>query len=79
MLNPFITGNLVRSMFPKLYDAGILPKGNPSQNSKVLFDYNPEKGKKVLGLKYRNVAQIIGDTVADFEARGWLEERQGIV
>jgi len=65
------TRNLVRSMYPKLYDAGILPKGNPSQQ-RVLYDYNTRKGRQILGLKYRKIPQIVGDTVADFGARGWL-------
>jgi hypothetical protein len=58
-------------MYPKLYDAGILPRGNPGQQ-KVLHDYNSSKGRQILGLKYRNVPQMVGDTVADFGARGWL-------
>ena len=70
-LNQVLKGNLVRYMYPKLYDAGILPKGNLSQH-KVFYDYNSRKGKEILGLKYRNVPQIVGDTVADFGARGWL-------
>jgi hypothetical protein len=70
-LNQNLIGNLIRSMYPKLDKAEILPKGNPAQQE-VLHNYNSSKGRQILGLKYRNVPQMVGDTVADFGGRGWL-------
>lgn len=58
-------------MYPKLYETGIFPKGNPAQQE-VLHEYNTSKGRQILGLKYRNVPQAVRDTVADFGGRGWL-------
>jgi len=38
----------------------------------VRYRYNNEKGKKIFGLKYKNLKEIMTETFADFEERGWL-------
>ncbi|PPQ91972.1 LOW QUALITY PROTEIN: hypothetical protein CVT25_004547 [Psilocybe cyanescens] len=66
-------GNIVHSLKPELYSSGVLPRGKPDLDKTILFTYNPEKGKRILGLKYRGLEEMISDTLGDFEARGWLK------
>jgi len=53
-----------------------LPKGNlgaSSQDSATvhLFTLDNTKSKRVLGLKYRSMEEMVRDIFADYEARGW--------
>ncbi|KAF8898266.1 hypothetical protein CPB84DRAFT_1780753 [Gymnopilus junonius] len=68
------TRNLIASLKPNLYTNHIFPRGKPELNSTILLDYNGEKGKRILGIKYRSREETFTDTLADFEARGWLEK-----
>ncbi|KAI6167371.1 hypothetical protein EDD17DRAFT_1468946 [Pisolithus thermaeus] len=50
-----------------------LPKGNPgvgSQHSCMSYLDNT-KSQRILGMKYRSIAEVTRDTFADYEARGW--------
>ncbi|KAI6101264.1 hypothetical protein F5141DRAFT_291576 [Pisolithus sp. B1] len=50
-----------------------LPKGNPgvgSQHSCMSYLDNT-KSQRILGMKYRSIAEATRDTFADYEARGW--------
>lgn len=66
-------GNVIHSLRPELYSSGALPRGKPDLENRILFIYNPEKGKRILGLKYRGFEEMINETLDDFEARGWLK------
>ncbi|KDR70013.1 hypothetical protein GALMADRAFT_901336 [Galerina marginata CBS 339.88] len=66
--------NILYVLLPKLYTTGILPRGKPELEKFIRFDFNPEKGKRILGLKYRSFEEMASDTLADFEARDWLEK-----
>ncbi|KAF8875091.1 hypothetical protein CPB84DRAFT_1966828 [Gymnopilus junonius] len=68
------TRNYIHSLRPDLYASGVLPRGNSDLDNPVLYIYNPEKGKKLLGLEYISKNEMIGDLLADFEARGWLKK-----
>ncbi|KDR69559.1 hypothetical protein GALMADRAFT_77258 [Galerina marginata CBS 339.88] len=58
---------------PELYTAGILPRGNPKVDyGPVLYDFNSDKGKRILGIKYRPIEVLMDDTLEDFKTRGWL-------
>ncbi|KDR70009.1 hypothetical protein GALMADRAFT_255361 [Galerina marginata CBS 339.88] len=66
------TRDLLSTLRPELYTSSILPRGKPELQRQVLFDYNAEKGKKILGLKYRTLAESARDMLADWEGRGWI-------
>ncbi|KAF9482967.1 D-lactaldehyde dehydrogenase [Pholiota conissans] len=66
--------NLIYSLKPQLYEKGILPRGNPELQTIVTNIYDTTKSKNILGLEYKTYAEVIHDTLADFEARGWLKE-----
>jgi hypothetical protein len=36
------------------------------------FRLNNEKGKRVIGLKYKSLKETFMETLADFEERGWM-------
>ena len=65
-------GNVIHSVRPDLYASGVLPRGNPNLANSVRYKYNNEKGKKIFGLKYKTLKEIMTETFADFEERGWL-------
>ncbi|PPQ70462.1 hypothetical protein CVT26_013909 [Gymnopilus dilepis] len=67
-------GNIINSLQPKLYASGILPRGKPDLDKTISYDYDGSKGKRILGLKYRSKEETFSDTLADFEARRWLEK-----
>ena len=50
-----------------------LPRGNTGASSQATVDLylDNTKSKRVLGLKYRSMAEMTKDTLADYEARGW--------
>ncbi|KAI6044390.1 D-lactaldehyde dehydrogenase [Pisolithus marmoratus] len=50
-----------------------LPKGNPGVGSQrpCRYDFDNTKSQRVLGMKYRSMAEMTRDTFADYEARGW--------
>ncbi|KAF9229899.1 hypothetical protein BU15DRAFT_57759, partial [Melanogaster broomeanus] len=56
---------------PKL--STTLPVGikGAGKTAKHLMIYNTAKADRVLGLKYRSMAETTKDTLADYEARGW--------
>lgn len=60
---------------PKLA-TGSLPKGNPGAGTghpttvHVLF-YDTSKAARILGLKYRTIAETTKDTLDDYETKGW--------
>ncbi len=66
-------GNLVNELHPELLAAGVTLKGNPGLPQNIVFRYDSTKGRKILGLKYRDLAETIRDMMADFKKRGWLE------
>ena len=66
-------GNTAYSLRPDLYASGALPRGNSELDNTVLFVYNPEKGKKILGFEYISKEKVVKDLLADYEARGWLK------
>jgi len=39
-----------------------------------MFKYNNEKGKRILGLKYKGIKEILRDTLEDFQSRNFLSE-----
>jgi len=60
---------------PKL-TTGRLPKGNPGAgtghpSTVHLQHYDTTKAARILGVKYRTIAEMTKDTLADYEARGW--------
>ena len=60
---------------PKL-TTGSLPKGNPGAgtghpSTVHLVHFDTAKAARILGLKYRTLAEMTRDTLADYEARGW--------
>ncbi|KAF8953556.1 D-lactaldehyde dehydrogenase [Flammula alnicola] len=67
--------NVIYSLKPEYYNSGVLPRGTPDLETVVTSVYNADKSKKILGLEYKSLTEIINDTLADFEARGWLEKR----
>ncbi|KAF8959881.1 D-lactaldehyde dehydrogenase [Flammula alnicola] len=67
--------NLIYSLKPEYYTSGVLPRGTPDLETVVLSIYNTDKSKKILGLEYRSLTEVITDLLTDFEARGWLEKR----
>ena len=68
-------GNLVHSIRPDLYASGALLRGNPDRPSTVQYIFSNEKGKKIFGLKYKDLKEIVTETLADFEERGWLAKK----
>ncbi|KAF8956234.1 D-lactaldehyde dehydrogenase [Flammula alnicola] len=68
-------GNVIHSLKPEYYTSGVLPRGTPDLETVITSIYNADKSKKILGLEYKSLTEIITDTLADFEARGWLKER----
>ncbi|KAF8545719.1 NAD(P)-binding protein [Imleria badia] len=56
---------------PKL--STTLPVGvrGAGKTAKHLTIYNTAKADRILGLKYRTIAETTKDTLADYEARGW--------
>ncbi|KAF8871425.1 hypothetical protein CPB84DRAFT_1800782 [Gymnopilus junonius] len=56
------TRNYVHSLRPDLYASGVLPRGNPDLDNTVLYIYIYQQN------------EMIGDLLADFEARGWLKK-----
>ncbi|KAF9231200.1 hypothetical protein BU15DRAFT_56475, partial [Melanogaster broomeanus] len=56
---------------PKL--STTLPVGvrGAGKTAKHVMDYSTAKADRVLGLKYRSIAETTKDTLADYEARGW--------
>jgi nucleoside-diphosphate-sugar epimerase len=68
------TRNLLHSLRPDLYDSGALPRGFPKAEKVIKFKYNPDKGKKIFGFKFIPFDKTVKDTVADFEARGWVKK-----
>ncbi|KAG2137915.1 hypothetical protein DEU56DRAFT_736589 [Suillus clintonianus] len=60
---------------PKLATGG-LPKGNPGAgtghpSTVHLLYYDTAKAARILGLKYRTIAETTKDALADYEAKGW--------
>lgn len=47
-------------------------RGNPALQPKMLYKYNSEKGKTLLGLEYRDLTKTCGELVDYFLAKGWL-------
>jgi len=66
---------LLHSLRPDLYFSGVLLRGNPNLPKSVQFRCNNEKGKKIIGLKYKSLEEIFMETVVDFEERGWLTKK----
>ncbi|KAF8874581.1 D-lactaldehyde dehydrogenase [Gymnopilus junonius] len=66
--------NLTSTLRPDLYASGVLPRGKSDLNKTLEYIYSPEKGKKLLGLEYVSQENMIKDTLAVFEARGWLQK-----
>lgn len=73
-LTHYSVGNLVRKIYPELYELGTLPVGNPNLPNIILFAFNAEKSKNILGMKYQTLEDISRDVLQDFKSRGWLEE-----
>ncbi|KAI6014010.1 hypothetical protein BKA83DRAFT_4352899 [Pisolithus microcarpus] len=50
-----------------------LPKGNPGVDSQhsCMHYFDNTKSQRILGMKYRSMAEMTRDTFADYEARGW--------
>lgn len=50
-----------------------LPKGNPGVGSQhsCMYYFDNAKSQRILGMKYRSMAEMTRDTFADYEARGW--------
>jgi len=63
-------------MRPDLYASGVLPRGNPNLPSTVQYIFSNEKGKKIFGLKYKDLKEIVTETLADFEKRGWIANKE---
>ena len=68
-------GNVTHTLRPDLYENDVLPRGNPNLQETIEYVYSPEKGKKIIGFTYISEEQMIRDTIADFEQRGWLQKR----
>ncbi|KAF9560631.1 NAD-P-binding protein [Agrocybe pediades] len=66
------TRDIVYSLRPDLYESGVLPRGKHDSKTSILWDYNGEKAKSILGLEYRDIKHIALDMITDFERRGWL-------
>jgi hypothetical protein len=41
----------------------------------MLFKCNNEKGKRILGLKYKTLKEIFMETLPDFEEHGWIKKK----
>jgi len=54
----------------------MLPRGNPEINEPIIWTYNPEKGKKILGMEYRTIEEISKDMVDYIISKGWFEKGQ---
>ncbi|KAI6024177.1 hypothetical protein PISMIDRAFT_111991 [Pisolithus microcarpus 441] len=50
-----------------------LPRGNPGVGSQhsCMHYFDNTKSQRILGMKYRSMAEMTRDTFADYEARGW--------
>jgi hypothetical protein len=68
---------LLQKLHPEYYSAGILPTGNSSAEAAGTpqYYYANEKGKKILGIKYKTIEEISEDVLTDFKKRGWLERK----
>ncbi|KDR69946.1 hypothetical protein GALMADRAFT_160124 [Galerina marginata CBS 339.88] len=64
--------DILYASHPELYDSGVLPRGNSQIGAKAPTTINREKGKRILGLEYRNLKEVMDDTLAYFSARGWV-------
>ena len=51
-----------------------MPRGNIYLDKSPMFKYNNEKGKRILGLKYKGIKEILRDTLEDFQSRNFLSE-----
>lgn len=61
---------------PPTLKTGGLPKGNPGAgtghpNTVHLLYYDTTKAARILGLKYRTIAETTRDTLEDYQAKGW--------
>lgn len=52
----------------------MLPRGNIFLDKSPRFKYDNEKGKRILGLKYKGIKEILRDTLEDFQSRDFLVE-----
>ncbi|KAF5312153.1 hypothetical protein D9619_003808 [Psilocybe cf. subviscida] len=66
------TRNMLQNIHPEYYSSGILPRGNtsPDATGTPQFYYANEKGKRILGIKYKTLEEISEDLLADFKKRG---------
>ncbi|KAF8901505.1 D-lactaldehyde dehydrogenase [Gymnopilus junonius] len=70
------TGDVLYTLRPELFASGIIHRGNPDVDKTVSINYDPAKRKRIFGDTYRTKEVIFLDTLADFQARGWLEPRK---
>jgi hypothetical protein len=68
-----VQGDHLQKLFPKLYEDGTLPRGNPELDNTLLFVYNGAKGRRILGFQYRGVDRILRDTMEYFSQKGWVK------
>ncbi|KAF5313129.1 hypothetical protein D9619_003755 [Psilocybe cf. subviscida] len=67
------TRNRLQKLFPKLYEDGILPRGNADLDKSLLYAYNNEKGRRILGFQYRDLDSILRGTIKSFAQKGWVK------
>jgi hypothetical protein len=66
---------MLHSPRPDLYASGVLPRGNPDLPDTVQFSCNNEKGKKIIGLKYKTLKEIFMETLVDSKEQGWFKKQ----
>ncbi|KAF9527916.1 hypothetical protein CPB83DRAFT_855419 [Crepidotus variabilis] len=57
------------------YSDEILPRGNPDLPRDIVYFFDNNKSRDVLGIEYESLEKTVGDTMADFEGRGWVEKK----
>ncbi|CAA7269683.1 unnamed protein product [Cyclocybe aegerita] len=67
------TRHVVHTINPSLYTSGVLPRGNSTLEFKLVSLYDGSKSRKILGLEYATLEDILTDVLSDFEARGWTK------
>jgi len=65
--------DVANSLSPSPIPSHTLSRGTPGGAVNIVYKvkYDTSKSDRILGLKYRTKEELVRDTLADFEARGW--------
>ncbi|KAF8879133.1 D-lactaldehyde dehydrogenase [Infundibulicybe gibba] len=59
------------ALFPPGTSRWKFPRGEPGRKITHMMEYDTSKAARILGMRYRTMEEIITDTLADYQRRGW--------